>query len=78
MPKSQQVLSKILHGDFAKQVQLLVNKAETNGTLLKGQQIAWHIKDNFRISVEQGPALNFTELISVTLANNDVQKFMND
>ena len=71
-------LAKILHGDLARQIQLLEEKAEANQKLLKGRQIAWHIKDYFRISAEQGAVLDVSDLVSVTLGNNDVKRFLQD
>ena len=70
--------AKILHGDLAKQVQLLEEKAEAGKKLLKGRQISWYIKDHFRINADQGAVIDFSDLISVTLQNHDIKRFLHD
>ena len=57
--------SKILHGALAKQIQLLEEKAEAANRLPKGRQIAWYIKDYFRINADHGAVLDFTDLNAV-------------
>ena len=50
---------------LAKQIQLLEEKAEAEKRLLKGRQIAWYIKDYFRINADHGSVLDFTDLNAV-------------
>ena len=71
-------LSKVLHGDLAKQIQLLEEKAEPGKKLLKGRQIWWCIKDHFRINADQGAVLNFSDLVSVKMQSQDIKRFLHD
>ena len=71
-------LSKILHGDLAKQIQLLEEKAEAEKRLLKGRQIAWYIKDYFRINADQGAVLDFSDLIAVRMQGSDIKRYLHD
>ena len=57
--------SKILHGALGKQIQLLEEKAEADKRLLKGRQIAWYIKDYFKLDAEHGEVLDFADLNAV-------------
>jgi hypothetical protein len=63
-----------LHGDLAKQIQLLEEKAEAEKRLLKGRQIAWYIKDYFRINADHEAAMDFSDLIAVKMQGSDVKK----
>ena len=71
-------LSKILHGDLAKQIQLLKEKAEAEKMLLKGRQIAWYIKDYFRINADHGAVMDFSDLIAVRMQGSDIKRYLHD
>jgi hypothetical protein len=70
--------AKILHGELAKQIQLLEEKAESGKKLLKGRQISWYIKDHFRINADQGAVLDFSDLISVKMQSQYIKRFLHD
>ena len=70
--------AKILHVDLAKQIQLLEEKAESGIKLLKGLQIAWYIKDHFRINADQGAVPDFSDLIAVRMQSQDIKRFLHD
>ena len=69
--------AKILHGELAKQIQLLEEKAES-GKVAKGRQISWYIKDHFRINADQGAVLDFSVLIAVKMQSQDIKRFLHD
>ena len=70
--------AKILHGDLAKQIQLLEDKNESGKKLLKALQIAWSTKDHFRINADQGAVLDFSDLIAVKMQSQDIKRFLYD
>jgi hypothetical protein len=70
--------SKILHGDLAKQIQLLEEKGESSKKLFKGRRIAWYIKDHFRINTDQGAVLDFSDLIAVRMPGQDIKRYLHD
>ena len=70
--------SKILHGALAKQIQLLEEKAEAEKRLLKGRQIAWYIKDYFRINADHGAVMDFSDLITVKMQGSYVKEYLHD
>ena len=71
-------LSKILHGDLAKQIQLLEEKAEAEKRLHKGRQIAWYIKDYFGINADHGAVMDFSDLIAVRMQGSDIKRYLHD
>ena len=67
-----------MHGALGKQIQLLEEKAEADKRLLKGRQIAWYIKDYFRINADHGEVLDFADLNAVKMQGTDVSRFLHD
>ena len=66
--------SKILHGALGKQIQLL----EADKRLLKGRQIAWYIKDYFKLNAEHGEVLDFADLNAVKMQGTAISRFLHD
>ena len=67
-----------MYGDLAKQIQLLEEKAEAEKRLFKGRQIAWYIKDYFRINADHGAVMEFSDLIAVKMQDSDIKKYLHD
>ena len=76
--KLQQPSQRSCTAPLAKQIQLLEEKAEAEKRLLKGRQIAWYIKDYFRINADHGEDLDFTDLNAVRMQGTDVSRFLHD
>lgn len=46
--------------------------------MLSGREIAWYVKDFFRLSAEHGAVLVFRDLVEVALRNNNFKQYMLD
>ena len=52
-------------------------RADVAGNMLSGREIAWQVKDYFRLSAtEHGAVLEFRDLIEIELRNNNLKQFM--
>ena len=65
----------IQHSHFKKKVSLEEQKAQKEGRFLRGRQIAFMIYDYFRVTGAHDTVLNYVDLLSVTLHDDNVQDF---
>ena len=69
-------LNKIIQNShFKKKVSLEEQKAQAEDQFLRGRQIAFMIYDYFRVSGAHDAVLDYADLSSVTLRDNNIQKF---
>ena len=69
-------LNKIIQNThFKKKVSLEEQKAQKEDRFLRGRQIAYMIYDNFRVTGAHDTVLDYADLISITLRNDNVQDF---
>ena len=69
-------LNKIIpNSHFKKKVSLEEQKAQKEGRFLRGRQIAFMIHDYFRETGAHGTVLDYADLFSVALHDDDVQEF---
>ena len=70
-------LKKIIQNSyFKKKVSLEEQKAQNEDRFLRGRQIAYMIYDYFRVSGAHDTFLDYAELFSITLRNDDVKEFV--
>ena len=65
----------IPNSQFKKKVSLEEQKAQKEDQSLRGRQIAFMIYDWFRVTGAHNTVLNYADLFSVTLRDDDVQEF---
>ena len=69
-------LNKIIQNSyFKKKVSLEEQKAQKEDRFLRGRQIAYMIYDNFRVTGAHDTVLDYTDLFSINLGNDDVLEF---
>ena len=69
-------LNKIIHNShFKKKVSLEEQKAKKEDRFLRGRQIAFMIYDHFRVTGAHDTALDYADLIPVTLHADIFQEF---
>ena len=69
-------LNKIIQNSyFKKKVCLEEQKAQKEDRFLRGRQIACMIYDYFRVTGAHDTVLDYADLYSITLRNDDVQEF---
>ena len=74
--KVASALKKIIHNSqFKKKVTLEEQKAKKEDQCLRGRQIAFMIFDYFRLVGAHDTVLDYADLFSVTLRDDDVQEF---
>ena len=74
--RTASALNKIIQNShFKKKVNLEEQKAQQEDRFLRGRQIAYMIYDNFRVTGTHDTALDYADLFSITLRNDDVQDF---
>ena len=74
--KIASALNRIIHNShFKKKVSLEEQKAQQEDRFLRGRQIAFMIYDNFRVIGARDTVLDYADLFSVTLRDDDVQEF---
>ena len=67
---------KIIHNShFKKKVSLEEQKAQKKDRFLRGRQIAFMIYDYFRVTGAHDTVLDYADLFSVTLRDDNVQEF---
>ena len=70
------LLNKIIpNSHFKKKVSPEEQKAQKEGRFLRGKQIAFMIYDYFRVSGAHHAVLDYADLLSVILHDDDVQEF---
>ena len=74
--KIASALNKIIQNShFKKKVSLEEQKAQKEDRFLRGRQIAFMIYDNFRVTGVHDTALDYADLFSVTLHDDNIQEF---
>ena len=74
--KIASALNKIIqNSQFLKKVSLEEQKAQKEDRFLRGRQIAYVIYDYFRVIGAHDTALDYADLFSVTLRDDNVQEF---
>ena len=69
-------LNKIIHNShFERKISLEEQKAQKEDRFLRGRQIAYLIYDNFRVTGTHDSVENYTDLFTIVLRNDDIQKF---
>ena len=69
-------LNKIIQNSyFKKKVSLEEQKAQKRIGFFRGRQMAYMIKDHFRVTGAHDNVLNNADLFTITLRNDDVQEF---
>ena len=69
-------LNKIIQNSYVKKkVSLEEQKAQKEYRFLRGKQIAYMIYDGFRVTGAHDTVLDYADLFSITLRNDDVQEF---
>ena len=69
------VLNKIIQNSHFKKVSLEEQKAQKEDRFLRGRQIAYMIYDNFQVTGAHQTVLDYADLFSITLRDDDVQDF---
>ena len=74
--KIASALNKIIQNShFKKKVSFEEQKAQKEDPFLRGRQIAFMIYDCFRVTGAQDTVLDYVDLFSVTLRDDNVQEF---
>ena len=69
-------LNKIIqNSNFKEKVSLEEQKAQKEDRFLRGRQIAYMIYNNFRVTGAHDTVLDYADLLSITLRNDDVEEF---
>ena len=69
-------LNKIIHNSqFKRRVSLEEQKAQKQGSFLRGRQTAYLIYDYFRVTGIHDSVENYTDLFTIVLGNDDIQEF---
>ena len=68
------VKKTIQNSQFKKKVSLEEQKAQKEDRFLRGRQIACMIYDYFRVTGAHDTVLDYADLFSITLRNDDVQR----
>ena len=74
--KLASALNKIIQNShFKKKISLEEQKAEREDRFLRGRQIAFMIYDYFRVTGAHDTVLDYADLFSVTLHDDNIQEF---
>ena len=65
----------ILNLYFKKKVSLEEHEAQKEDRFFRGRQIAYMIYDNFQVTDAHDTVLDYADLLTTTLRNDDVQEF---
>ena len=69
-------LNKIIQNShFKKKISLEEQKAQKEDRFLRGRQIAFMIYDYFRVTGAHDTVLDYADLFTITLRNDNVQEF---
>ena len=69
-------LNKIIRNSYFKKTVILEEqKAQNEDRFLRGRHIAYMIYDYFRVTGAHDTVLDYADLFSITLRNDDVQEF---
>ena len=74
--KIASALNKIIqNSQFKKKVSLKEQKAQKEDRFLRGRQIAFMVSDCFRVTGAHDTVLNYADLFSVNLHDDNIQEF---
>ena len=74
--KIASALKKIIQScHFQKKVSLVEQKAQKEDRFLRGREIVYLINDYFRVFGAHGTVLDYADLFTISLRNDDVQEF---
>ena len=69
-------LNKIIHhSQFKRRISLEEEKAQKEDRFLRGRQIAYLIYEYFRVTGTHDSVVNYTDLFTFSLRNDDIQEF---
>jgi hypothetical protein len=71
-------LTKIMTGEFARQIYILMEESASRGKFLKGRQILLLLYQHYQISEVDGQMLDFQDLLAVHMVGEELRRFMND
>ena len=71
-------LGRNLNGDLGRKINLLEEKAALAGKMLKGRQTLWLIYESYRINDTEGAILEFKDLLTIKVKNENPRQFIND
>ena len=71
-------LSKAIHGEFARRINIMKEEHASRGKLFKGRQILFLIYQHYRTTEAEGQMLDLQDLMAVRLQGDDARKFLND
>jgi hypothetical protein len=71
-------LTKIMSGEFARQIYILMEERASKGKFLKGRQILLLLYQHYKISEVDGQMLDFQDLVAVHMVGEELRRFMND
>ena len=71
-------LTKIMTGEFARQVCILMEESAAKGLFLKGRQILLLFYQHYKISEVDGQMLDFQDLLAVHMVGDELRRFIND
>ncbi len=71
-------LTKIMTGEFARQIHILMEESASKGKFLKGRQILLLLYQHYQISEVDGQMLDFQDLLAVHMVGEELRRFMND
>ena len=75
-PKITSVLKEIImNSNFKKEISQEEQKDQLEDRFLRGRQIVYLIYECFRVTGEHEAVLDYTDLFSITLRDDDVQDF---
>ena len=69
-------LSKMVTGDFAKQIALKKKQLSKTGLMLKGRQIWYLFGQHFKISEAEGQVKEFEDLLGLDCSNNNLRAYV--
>ena len=71
-------LTKIMTGEFARQIYILMEDSASKGKFLKGRQILLLLYQHYKISEVDGQMLDFQDPLAVHMVGEELRRFMND
>ena len=71
-------LNDIMHGEFARKITLIKEKASFHDEMINGRQMAFIIYQHMRTNSVDGALLEFEDLLHVHLHGQNLQKFKTD
>ena len=75
--KIASALNKITHNSqFKRRISLEEQKAQKEDRFLRGRQIAYLIYDHLRVTGSHDSVENYTNLLTISLRNDDIQEFV--